>query len=141
MTDTSYREFEIPNNPLTVFNRTWVLKAPWAHPLWHTYVALLYDLTTPTDRPPVLYREGMTHEIMIYALDPEKPATWPFSLLSPANHGYQFKAASNEAASVRITSLLSDIVALKLSPDTDFRSTWDAYFLDGVSLVKKARLH
>lgn len=134
----SFREW-IPENPATpAFGKTWIVEARWAHPLWHSYAALLYDLTTHIEgTAPTLYFDGATHELMVFALDPSRPVDPPAYMLVPANHGYQFRAESNEAATARVISILDLIAQAKLSPDTDFRSAWDALFLDGVSLHMK----
>lgn len=133
----SYHEFSTPEGP--VFAATWIVEAKWAHPLWHSYVFFLYDIATeiPDQRPAVIYRDGMTHELLVYALDPSHPVESTFQVLQPANHGYQFKAESDEAAIARVVALLEEIEAKKLSPDTDFRAMWDVRFSDGVSLHMK----
>ena len=133
----TYHEFTRPEGP--VFNKTWIVEAKWAHPLWHSYAFLLYDITTEIPGQPasVFYRDGMTHELMVFALDPAHPVEPMFKVLTPANHGYQFKAESDEAATARIVALLEEIEAKKLSPDTDFRTMWDVRFPDGVSLYMK----
>lgn len=135
----SYVAVTFPASESPVFNRAWVISAPWAHLAWHSYVFFLYDLTSqaPDGMTPVVYGEGLTHELMVFALDPQYPAEFPFHMLQPANHGYQFKAESNEAAEARIVALLNEIEAMTLSPDTDFRSMWDVRFSDGVSLLNR----
>ena len=134
----SFREyhFDRPQNPQP-FGKTWIVEAPWAHPVWDNYVVLLYDLTTDTGSAPAIHREGMTHELMVFALDPSKPIDPPSHMLRPANHGYQFKADSDEAATERVVNLLEEIEVKHLSPDTDFRTMWDVRFPDGVSLHMK----
>lgn len=141
---------------MEIFTRTWSVNAPWAHPLWQQYAILLYDLTTPHgDDPAVLYRPDVTHEVMLFSMDPEirveehlKPITeklgWPVraedgvrgKLLQPANFAYQFTAPSHEAAEDRIQRLVDRIAARDLNPDTDNSSGWDVIFKDGVTLKK-----
>ena len=118
------------------YARTWVVSAPWAHPLWATYAFLLYDLTTPIPGAPaaILYRPDVTHEFLVHALDPAHPPMPPTHWLQPANMGYQFTAASNEEAANRIIRLIEEVEARRLSPDTDFRSMWDRIFSDGERL-------
>ena len=123
------------------FGATWLITAPWAHPAWSQYALLLIDLTTPSDRPPVVYLDGATHELLLFALDPSHTATsaramveaGPFRPLSPPNHGYQFKAES-DAAVTRLQRIVDDIEGRCLSPDSDFRAAWDAMFPDAQSL-------
>lgn len=127
-----------------IFNAAWVINAPWAHPLWTQYVLFLYDLTTPSDKGETLIlKEGMTHEMILYALDPavlilpHKPLMeQKFKYLQPANCGYQFKAESNEAAVERICKIIDKVDSLELSPDTDYRRMWDELFKDGATLLK-----
>ena len=59
----------------------WVVEAPWAHPLWHSYVILSSHLRPlPDQRKTIFYLPDATHEIWVYALDPEQPrAGWPQS--------------------------------------------------------------
>ncbi len=133
----------------TPFNAVWSVKAPWAHPLWHSYVTFLYDLTTPVPKRdaaggPVFHMEGATHEFLLYALDPDQPVpeitddpeTWRFHRLQPANHGYQFIAESDDAAFKRLDELMVAINRGTLSPDTDFTRAWDKIFADGVTLKR-----
>lgn len=135
----SFREYTPADVVVPSFGKTWIVEAGWAHPVWHSYVVYLYDLTTeiPGLPAPVIHKDGVTHELLVYALDPAQPNDPPVHILQPANHGYQFKADSNEAATARVVALLEDIEAKNLSPDTDFRRVWDAYFLEGVSLHMK----
>jgi len=128
------------------FNRTWIIDAPWAHPVWSQYALLLYDLTTPLDSgpPPIVYREGDTHEFLLYAIDPkmrvkpgkEPPKDTEMQLLGPANYGYQFKADSNAAAEQRMDETVEAIEQGTLSPDTDFSAQWDVLFSDAHSLKR-----
>lgn len=124
------------------FGATWLITAAWAHPVWSQYALALYDLTTPTDQPAVIHLDGATHELLLVALDPARPATSAQSMveggqvqaLSPPNHGYQFKAESDAAAVSRLQRIVDEIEAQRLSPDSDFRAAWDAMFRDAHSL-------
>jgi hypothetical protein len=128
----------------TVFSVAWVINAPWAHPLWSQYLVMLYDLTSPhSDGPPTLHLPDATHEFIVHALDPEFPvpkdaqlASTELRTLMPPNYGYQFKAASNEAAQERVQMIVDGIVAGHLSPDTDFRSLWNKLLPDAFPLVR-----
>lgn len=128
------------------FNATWLITAPWAHPLWSQYALLLTDLTTPIGTPPVIHLDGATHEVLLYALDPKYPianvqvmiAEKQFHPLNPPNHGYQFKAESDDAAVVRLQEVVDQIEARRLSPDTDLRLPWNLLFRDGHSLLRRS---
>jgi hypothetical protein len=126
-----------------VFSVSWIIDAPWAHPLWSQYIVLLYDLTTPhKDGPPTLHLKDVTHEFLVHALDPAHkvprntpPSRAKLAMLQPPNYGYQFAAASNEEAEERIQELVNGIVGEKISPDTDFRSLWNKLLPDMYPLV------
>ena len=128
------------------YNAAWIISAPWAHPIWHTYVAFLYDLTTRTGYEPVILMKGATHEFMLHALDPDKPIpvikiepdSWGkgLYLLNPGNMGYQFKAQGDAQARDRIQGYMDRLEGETLSPDTDYRGAWDGLFGDGATLVK-----
>jgi len=124
-------------------SRLWAIDAPWAHPLWSQYGALVYPLTSGMTR----FQSGMTHECMLWAIDPahrfdmesEDGTALLNHRLTPANMGYQFPAETDEQAFARMQGLVDLIDARTLSPDTDFRSTlWDPLFTDGHSLVRSA---
>lgn len=128
------------------FGAVWVFTCRWAHPIWSQYALHLVDLTTSLPPPhpkPTLARPGMTHEMSLWAIDPDKPVSkWMEApagcMLTPANQAYQFKAESDEAALNRIQDLVNQMEARTLSPDTDYRRAWDALFQDGVSLITNA---
>lgn len=130
----------------------WLVSAPWAHPVWNDYAIMCYDLTTSIGVKPVIYKEGVTHEVIVFAINPEfKPPTTAEELeemtkdgkkfmgnfLSPANHAYQFKATSDEEAFDRIADIATLIEDKELSPDTDLWRSWDMLFRDGASLKQR----
>lgn len=122
---------------------TWVINAPWAHPFWSQYLLMLYDLTSPTEKPPVIHMEGATHEFLLFAVDPDHPlmphrapSEQTIRTLEPPNMGYQFRAADNDAARVRIGHLVEMVKARVLSPDTDFRSKWNNLMSDAHPMVR-----
>lgn len=123
------------------FGRAWWVHAPWAHPLWHSYVVSLCDLTTPTGKAPNIVLLGATHELLVYALNPKYPNTSiPPHKLTPANHGYQFIAESDADAEHRVFDLVKAVAEGRLSPDTDYTRAWDELFADGASLRLSAHL-
>ena len=148
METLSYLHHGSPELPTR--SATWIISAPWAHPFWDNYAILCIDLTTPSQPPPRLYREDVTHEVQVYALNraselPSQESLKDFvldgrlyeALLHPANHIYQFVAAGDDQAYERVLSLIWAIEAKELSPDTDFISRWDQIFADGISLRGK----
>ena len=133
-----------PNMPWAA---SWIIHAPWAHPIWSQYTLSIYDLTTPiTGKPKCrLCLPNATHEFLVYALDPDHriQRDAPFTKqkihrLHPPNYGYQLRFDSNEKALERLQGIVDRIVTKRLSPDTDYRSYWDKIFYDGVSLIRSA---
>lgn len=138
------------------FGLTWFTHRPDAHPIWDTYIMFVYDLVTPRHDipPPVLYAPGVTHEMMLCALDPAKgpyPETpepirdghfledngYNRGILSPPNYAYQFVAMDHQAAENRMQMLYVGIMNKTINPDTDHRRYWNnEVFWDGFSLMK-----
>lgn len=114
----------------------WVIKAPWAHPVWHSYFLAAWHLRIdPEVGAPKIYLSGATHEVYLCALDPkiecvrddhDCPAkAW----LQPANFGAQWVSRSDEEAAAKIERHVKEIVLYgTLSPDTDFLQFWIARF-------------
>jgi len=135
--------------PTKAYSAHWVAHAPWAHPLWSSYVLALVDLTTVLEKPAVKFATGMTHEFSLWALNPELDHQYPHGklsttlpeaeitlqqgMLSPPNYVYQFVAKNDEYAEKRISGYYSRILNRTISPDTDFRKMWDQLFQDGIS--------
>src|ERR1700674_3928364 len=62
------------SNPDDCTIAAWIVHAPWAHPLWHSYHLTLSSLApTPGIREAVLYVPGASHELMVWACDPDHP--------------------------------------------------------------------
>lgn len=122
----------------------WVVKAPWAHMAWHQYVLSVVHLRfSPTYGEAIKYRPDVTHEVVVYALDPKKPLTpgtvitpGKLPLLTPPNYAYQITVGSDKAAEERVRKLVEDIADGVLNPDTDARSVWDALFPDAYNLKR-----
>lgn len=127
----------------TAWSVAWAIHAPWAHSMWSWYLLELCDLTVDLGKPPILYLPGATHEFLLYALHPDHPLKQGVPLndqgivsLMPPNYGYQIRAESNEAARKRLQAVVDEIVAERLSPDTDWRGRWDRMFSDGYPMVR-----
>ena len=80
---------------------------------------LMVNLIRAADFRPVVHREGMTHEITVYEVDPLTPIDYNKSLfeqknvspLVPTTVGFQFPADSNDDAIDRINALLQRAIA------------------------------
>lgn len=126
--------------PIELTIASWIVHAPYAHPWWCYYWIGCVSLRDMEGAPPaVIHLEGGTHEILLFALNPDvEPAIdqapeW----LEPANFVAQFIATSDEAAAERVRGVVQDVVDGRLHPDTDFISQWVARF--GGSSLKEHR--
>lgn len=121
----------------------WLVEAAWAHPLWHSYWLVLVHLRPLEGREKIetkFYIDGATHEMWLYALDPEESRqdmmdTGRVRPLLPMNFAAQLVEVYDAAAAGRIESAVRDICAGKLSPDTDFIQQWVGRF--GGNMVKR----
>lgn len=113
----------------------WCVEAPWAHPVWHSYMICLMHLRPlPGARETKIYLDGATHEMWVYALDNQKPRQ-PFikgqadpAVLTPLNFAAQFIEVTDDLALGRIKQAVIDITEGKVSPDTDFTPMWVGRF-------------
>lgn len=119
---------------------SWLIEAKWAHPLWHSYALHLIHLR-PVEglNEPKIYLPGATHEIFLYALDPEEPRdlTRIARHLYPSNFGAQFISLDCEhyddrGAIGRMNDTVREIVEGRLSPDTDHMQSWLARYGDAM---------
>lgn len=115
------------NVPPELTLETWAVHAAYAHPVWHSYMIALISLRELLGAPkPVINLVGATHEIIVYALNPEFPIDLQDQpkLLTPANFHGQFIAESDAAAELRMRATVQDVIDGKLNPDTDFSRHW-----------------
>jgi hypothetical protein len=139
--DTAMQRLGRQGDPrCSVSLKSWVVQAPWAHPLWSCYAVLCVALRDVPGVPAAkINLPGATHEVLLYALDPdhtpavdEKPRP-----LIPVNFAGQFIEPSDEAADARIERAVQDVIDGKLNPDTDFRSQWVERF-SASNVIKEA---
>ncbi len=115
---------------------SWVIRAPWANMLWHSYALHLIHLRPLEGKAPKIYRHGATHEIMLFALDPD----WKVNLfefpphLQPINFAGQIIETDDAAAIERCQSAVNEVLRGELSPDTDWTQAWVRRF--GNSMLK-----
>jgi hypothetical protein len=139
---------KIKASGLTVDNgcvACWLVEAPWAHPIWHSYrisVAHLHPLARVPD--PVIYRPGATHEMVVLALDPRAPRQPLLDRgegepLFPVNFAAQMIETNDATAALKVERAVEMIVAGRLSPDTDFLSHWSALFGDDMMLDRRLK--
>lgn len=105
----------------------YLVHAAYAHPAWHSYMIACVNLRDIPGVPPAkINMPGATHEILVYALDPNTPMFVDESpaLLHPANFHGQFIEPSDEAAAERMKQTVQDVIDGKLNPDTDYGQLW-----------------
>ena len=135
------------DSPLGLWGGVIGFQCPWAHPVWSEYLLLVYDLDSPaiSGKLSIKYDPAATHELVLHAVNPSTKIDFRKSLftqqdsvgrLTPANHGYQFKAENNDAAWKRVRTLVDACFNFELSPDSDFSRDWDSRMIDGWSLRK-----
>jgi hypothetical protein len=105
----------------------WIAHAPYAHPIWHSYMICSVALRNVPGLPEAdIMLPGGTHEVFVIALNPNHD-TWVDEaphMLTPVNFAGQFIEPDDEAANVRIRLTVQDVIDGKLNPDTDFMQWW-----------------
>lgn len=114
----------------------WLITAPAYHPIWSQYLLIVVRLADDLPGfPPAHHQfEGTTHELMVFALNPDHRQT-PDSanacladeamppFLTPQNIVEQYIATDEEMR--QLASLCAQgIVHGALNPDTDGRADW-----------------
>lgn len=121
----------------------WIVEAPWAHPIWHSYSVIVIHLRPLPGVPdPTMYKEDATHQLWVWAINDEierlptikgdkiQKRFW----LQPKNFGAQFIETSDETALERIKGTVQMICDGALSPDADYIRDWGRLF--GFNMVK-----
>ena len=135
-----------PDQAATV--SAWLLYCPGAHVVWSYWMLGVIHLR-PIDgvRPPVILRDGASHELMIVALDPTyappDPVGWggPIHYLTPVDVVEQFRVRDDAQARRLANSAVRALMSGTVSPDQDWRTWWQksvaataAHFLHGEHL-------
>jgi hypothetical protein len=113
---------------------TWLIEAPYAHPVWHSYIISLAHLRQRGMPGPIKYRDGASHEMILMALAPEgdranliKVGSFQSDTctpLMPLNFACQFANVSDDEARQTVEDVVHDVCDAKISPDTDFLRMW-----------------
>ena len=119
----------------------WVIEAPWAHPVWHSYSLVLVHLRPmPDGRETKFHLPCASHEMWLYALDARRDRRPLIATgiveghwLQPGNFAAQFIEANDADALARVARTVQDICDGVLSPDTDFMREWIARFGDNMT--------
>lgn len=118
----------------------WLIEAPWAHPIWHSYCLVLIHLRPKRGYMTKFYLDDATHEFWVSALDPEQARqpqieTGAWRALTPINFAAQLICGTDaEATELIRTRAVQPILEGRLSPDTDFAAQWSAIFGDNMVL-------
>jgi hypothetical protein len=136
----------VPEDDATLAH--WIVEAPGYHPVWHSYsivVGHLRPLREP--RETLFYLDGATHEIWVYAMNPEadRRSTLATGIvkdhwLHPGNYVGQFIEVSDDLARDRVRQSVQDICDGKLSPDTDYVSRWKVLYGDHMFKDREKRI-
>lgn len=128
-----------PNNGAVA---SWLINGPF-HPhwsWWHMVCVHLRDV--PGVDPPKVLRPGMTHEFIIFAVDPTRCPKPDIDLLegchqqhfplTPLDLAHQVILGDDEQADELLHLMVKEVVAGRTAPDSDFREEWQA-MLDATS--------
>ena len=121
---------------------SWIVEAPFAHPMWHSYSLTLCHLRPLSNLPPpIFYLEGATHEFLLHALAPDVPRApqldgAPPAWLVPTNFAAQMLERSDVAAIRKVDAAIDLILTGELNPDADALRQWCAIF--GDNMLRKA---
>lgn len=122
------RRYGTENDPrASVTLPCWIASAAYAHPFWAHYAIMCVALRDVPGVPKAkINLEGATHEIMVFALNPDhKPAVDDLPhALQPGNFVGQFIEADDSAAAARVQQAVQDVIDGTLNPDTDFLRLW-----------------
>lgn len=123
----------------------WLVEAPWAHPIWHSYLIFAIHLRVIEGQPiPTILRLGSTHQFWVYAADPNfprDPAVRGIDVprrLEPPNFCAQFGPLDDNGARLFVRQqIIAPIIMGNLNPDTDAVSQWLEAF--GDDMVARTR--
>lgn len=112
---------------------SYVICAPHAHPFWawHTVNVVHLRETERFDAPRLAF-PGASHEVMVFALNPEKdagidpddPGTW--DMMTPPDVVHQVILPNDEAAVMLAFLVAHSCARGDLIPDSDWRTAWGA---------------
>lgn len=127
---------------------SWLLHSPMSHPFWAWhFIAMVHLRDVPgQEKPPHKAFPAASHEIMCFAINPDKPLPDPDDwaaradgiFLSPPDFVVQFEVLSDEHAAGVLDAVMQTAVK-GMSVDSDLRSWWDtsikataAHYREGV---------
>jgi hypothetical protein len=118
-----------------------LISAPYAHPLWSNYwlyaCHLREIIRDGKPLPTIIYLEGATHEMWLYALDPDLSLEQQDERLIPAyltpmNFGAQLIRPSDDSVREEMMLLAREIESGRMNPDTDYARMWRQRFGDNM---------
>lgn len=126
---TAWKLVEAAGHPTTL--AAYLIHHPTAHPVWDTWLLSVLTLADTPGYPPAnrQYPEA-EFELLVMALDPEKPAPDIHSAnpkimpLQPIDICEHFHGVTEEQAKEIATLAIGAIVDGSLSPDQDFGAAW-----------------
>ena len=107
---------------------SWLLFAPWAHPVWDYYVLSITHLRPAVGTMPAkkLHPEA-EFELVVAALDPKStpdPDVCGFTCLCPIKLIVQFKGVEQDFLLNLAENAARSVLDRNISPDSDFIEHW-----------------
>ena len=114
----------------------WLIEAPFVVPAWSYHGAALIHLRDiPGGDPPMINRDGATHEFHMLPLDPKFEDFYDPSDITCLQHpitspdiSEQLIVPSDEIALEIAKTAIQKCVEGELLPDSDYRSQWHSFF-------------
>lgn len=108
---------------------TWLVNGPF-HPFWSWWmIGAVHLLDLPGLPPPQRRYPEAEHEIIIASLDPNAGVPDPdgpgAQCMTPLDLAYQFHGLPREKVEEIVELMIEHITAGRMSPDSDFRGTWE----------------
>ena len=114
----------------------WLITGPF-HPVWNQWIVSLIHLRDGENEqlPAQRKNPNLTHQLIIASINPDTPATADspieeIGLLTPHDLAHQFQAENDAAALERVEQCLELVKQEKLSPDSDYRKTWQRHLAE-----------
>ena len=138
--DTKIWEVTLKNEDPLYTVGSWIVWAPWIHPMWQHYVVSVVHLR-PMPGPPVEFQfKGATHEFMVLCVSPdvvfipeELVGGSMIDCMLPPSIVQQF-VTSTDAEALELCGRAMKLFFYEgVSIDSDNQETWKQYFLGGNS--------
>jgi hypothetical protein len=135
---------QFPPSPASIC--LWLVVSKIFHPIWDSWIVQAIHLREIDGaQPPVLRYPEAEHEIMILSLshdhgvyDPDK-MPFPVPYLTPIDMVKQVDGYSDGQVAQLVGRMIAEIVAGRMSPDSDYRSQWEKVIDHDIACYKSGR--